>query len=146
MAADQERAQRIRALKSEHPELTWQAIADHVGVTMRAAQAWGEKGEIAYGNARKLAELFGEDVAFILRGPPPTSPDLMGAIDADPVRHQLDRIEARLNTVARALEGASARALRGDPIRGLEDLVQQLRDDPPPVTPPAVDARSDTGR
>jgi len=68
MAQDEERAGRIRDLKQAHPGLRWQAIADHVGVTMRAAQSWQEKGEISYENAKKLAELFDVDVDFIMRG------------------------------------------------------------------------------
>lgn len=40
MAADQERADRIRALKQGRPDLTWRRIADHVGVTERSATDW----------------------------------------------------------------------------------------------------------
>jgi hypothetical protein len=77
MAADQERADRIRELKKQHPEYTWQAIADHVGVSLRAAQSWQEKGGIDYENAKKLAALWGEDLDFIMRGPRSDPPALM---------------------------------------------------------------------
>jgi hypothetical protein len=88
--ADKEgRAERIRQLKEDHPELRWQAIADHVGVTLRAAQAWPKTGAIAYPNAKRLAELFHEiDVDYIMRGARPA---------ADPESTQLDRIEAKLD-------------------------------------------------
>jgi hypothetical protein len=76
MAADQERADRIRALKQGHPELTWQAIAERVGVSLRAAQSWQETGGIAYENAKRLAALWGEDVDYIMRGERPETPDL----------------------------------------------------------------------
>jgi hypothetical protein len=69
MAADQERADRIRALKQARPDLTWRRIADHVGVTERSATDWQSKGGIEYANAEKLAELFEVDVDYIWRGP-----------------------------------------------------------------------------
>jgi isopentenyldiphosphate isomerase len=75
MAADQERADRIRALKQDRPDLTWRRIADHVGVTERSAADWQVKGGIDYTNAEKLAELFEVDVDYIWRGPVDT-PDL----------------------------------------------------------------------
>jgi hypothetical protein len=68
MAADQERAERIRALKQERPDLTWRRIADHVGVTERSATDWQRKGGMEYDNAKKLAELFEVDVDYIWRG------------------------------------------------------------------------------
>ncbi len=99
MAADEARAERIRLLKEEHPELTWQAIADHVGVTVRAAQAWGSSGSIAYENAKALAQLFDNvDAEYIMRGRPPAA--------SSAPEGQLDRIE----------EG----------IRGLDAKVDQL--------------------
>lgn len=69
MAADQERADRIRALKQARPDLTWRRIADHVGVTERSAADWQTKGGIEYANAEKLAELLEVDVDYIWRGP-----------------------------------------------------------------------------
>ncbi len=115
MAADRERAERIRQLKNAHPELRWQAIADHVGVTLRAAQAWAQKGEIAYDNAKRLADLFdGVDVDYIMRGRalPPSGT-------------QLDRIESmlvKLDGSMRFLVGVAA----GQP---LADLLGELTDE-----------------
>lgn len=96
MAADEDRADRIRALKKEHPEFTWQVIADRIGVSLRAAQSWQEKGGMEYENAKKLAKLWGEDVDYIWRGARPETPDLLAG-------SQLDRIEAKLNEVLERL-------------------------------------------
>jgi hypothetical protein len=109
MARDQARADRIRALKQEHPEYTWAAIADYVGVSPRAAQSWQEKGGIAYENAKKLAELWGEDLDYIWRGPRGDTPDLMSTLAGEDLevllrglraevarlRKQVDRLERR---------------------------------------------------
>lgn len=99
MAADQERADRIRALKKEHLEYTWQAIADHVGVSLRAAQAWQEKGGIDYEHARRLAELWVEDLDYIMRGPRDETPDLSNRELAG-----LQHLEGRVERVEDTLE------------------------------------------
>lgn len=87
MARDQARAERIDQLKQGRPDLTWQAIADYLGVTVRAAQAWRETGAISYVNARKLADLFEVDVLWLLQG----AGDGPAATAS-----QLDRIESML--------------------------------------------------
>lgn len=93
MAADEDRAKRIYALKERSPGLTWQQIADHTGVSLRAAQAWAETGEIAYSNAKKLAELFdGVDVDYVMRGSREPSPDLMGTL-----MNNMARLERKVN-------------------------------------------------
>lgn len=94
VAADEARAERIRTLKQEHPEHTWQAIADYVGVSLRAAQAWQEAGGISYPNAKKLAQLWQEDVLYIMQGERGT-PDLSLIQGADDGA-KLDRILAEL--------------------------------------------------
>lgn len=66
MAADQERADRIRALKQARPDLTWRRIADAVGVTERSATDWQVKGGISYENAKKLADVFEVDVDYVV--------------------------------------------------------------------------------
>jgi transcriptional regulator with XRE-family HTH domain len=135
MAADEARAERIRHLKREHPELTWQAIADQVGVTLRAAQSWQEKGSISYGNAKKLASVLGEDVDFIMRGPRSETPDLLGVAGLDEL---LLRMESRLagliehqnNLLSRQsliLERIEARLDADDGIRqALDDSAERL--------------------
>jgi hypothetical protein len=69
MAAEQERGDRIRALKLSRPDLTWRRIADYVGVTERSATDWQKTGGIDYDNAKKLAKLFEVDLDFLWRGP-----------------------------------------------------------------------------
>lgn len=117
MAADQDRAERIRKLKRERPDLKWRVIADHVGVTERAAASWAQSGGIAYDNAKKLAEIFEVDVDYIMRGEP-TAPDLLEvAARRDQVdggfeefrQHvadlegQLERVEGKLDLILHAL-------------------------------------------
>lgn len=133
MARDQERADRIRALKQEHPETTWQAIADHCRVSLRAAQMWQEKGGIEYDNAQKLAELWKVETDYIWRGEPVTPP-LMENLRGD--GQQLDRIEALLERIATQLEGAAVPAPEGT-------LLQHLEDAPPSA---ADRSRSSSGR
>lgn len=122
MAADQDRAARIKELKDSRPDLTWQAIADFVGVTMRAAQAWAEKGEIAYSNAEKLAELFEVDVKSITRAPQ-TSPDLMTALTTTPDDLSV-RLE-RLEQSGQRIEGMLEQLLETAFQRELEDADRQ---------------------
>lgn len=98
MAADQERADRIRALKLERPDLTWRRIADYVGVTERSATDWQKKGGIEYDNAKKLAELFEVDVDFVWRGAPSTTPDLSSpAQDDDSVMRRVEDLLKQQN-------------------------------------------------
>lgn len=112
MAADQDRADRIRALKKEHPETKWQAIADHIGVTQRAAQSWQETGAIAYDNAKKLAELWGEELDYIMRGVRRGEVDLMGSLDgdgaSDPLAEQLTSLETKLDEALSLLRALAA--------------------------------------
>jgi hypothetical protein len=134
MAADQDRADRIRALKRDHPEYTWQAIADRVGVSLRAAQSWQEKGGIEYENAKKLAELWDEDLDYIMRGRRADTPDLMGIVDDDDNR--LARIEEKLD--GGILEQQDLReqiaqqnrnlAAQTEILEGLTNLVGEIRE------------------
>lgn len=94
MAADQERAERIRALKQDRPDLTWRRIADYVGVTERSAADWQRKGGIEYDNAKRLAELFEVDVDYIWRGTDNGTPSPFAG--QDQFADRLDRIEQAL--------------------------------------------------
>lgn len=127
MAADQERADRIRALKESRPDLTWRRIGDHVGVSERSAFEWGKKGGIEYENAKRLAELFDVDADYIWRGAGITAPDLFGADgdDDQDVAAQLSEIRTLLvenNRLLKALavgpvplpSGTLGRVLRGE--------------------------------
>lgn len=104
MAADQARADRIRQLKLAHPDLTWKAIAEHVGVAERSAVEWQKSGGIGYRHAKKLAELFpevtldwlwrGDDEDETERETPDLLPNLNGSVPQQ-LQAQLDRIEER---------------------------------------------------
>lgn len=124
MAADQERADRIRALKLDRPDLTWRRIADHVGVSERAASDWQKKGGIEYANAEKLAALFEVDVDYIWRGTETNTPDLSRNHAGET---QLDRIEAKLD---RLLNLFPAIELPEDDSDDLEHLPALVGDEP----------------
>jgi hypothetical protein len=101
MAADAERAERIRGLKDQRPDLTWARIADAVGVTERSAHGWRKTGAMSYEHAKKLATFLDIDLDWLWRGPHET-PDLMGAISP---AGQLDRLEGKIDQLlALALE------------------------------------------
>jgi hypothetical protein len=94
MAKNTARAERIRALKKEHPELTWEQIGAACGVTARAAQGWSLTGRLAYKNAVALAELCGVTVDFIWSGE--TTATAVAAPRNAAVSARLTAIERRL--------------------------------------------------
>jgi hypothetical protein len=100
MAKDQARAERIRELKDQNPEITWDEVAAYCGVSTRAVGAWAAEGGIAPANARKLAEFFSVDYDELYKGPPVQSADLMGAFRTPAsnlsVDARLGQIEANL--------------------------------------------------
>lgn len=101
MAADEARAERIRDLKNAHPELTWRRIAEHVGVSERAAVDWQKTGGISYENAGKLAELFPETTLDqIWRG---ETPHLMGQLSNNGSAGADTDLERRLTAVEMTL-------------------------------------------
>lgn len=109
MAADAERAARIRALKESRPDLTWPKIAEACHVSPRSVALWAQKGTISYENTKPLAELFGVDRDVLWAGPH-ESPDVMGnlnvakaAVPMEPDA-RLDRIEAGLARVEEMLQ------------------------------------------
>lgn len=113
MAADDERAQRINALKDDRPDLTWRRIAETVGVSERAAFEWKKTGGIEYENAEKLAVVFGVDVDYIWTGAKGETPDPFAG-----------SIEDRLDRLITAFEQArQERETQADEVRRL--LVEQ---------------------
>ncbi|MFL5350229.1 MAG: helix-turn-helix domain-containing protein [Hyalangium sp.] len=98
MADDQARAERITALKAERPDLTWEDIADRVGVKERSVHNWRSTGGMKYENAEKLAEVFGVSVDYIWRGgeSPGETPDIMGSMNGEK-----SKFEERLAAVER---------------------------------------------
>lgn len=96
MALDIERRKEIGArLKELRGPVPQPVVADRVGVTLRAYQAWeaGDSG-IAYDNVVKLAKAFKVTEDYILNGPPPETVD----------ESQLDRIERRQEDLDRKLD------------------------------------------
>lgn len=136
MAEDHARAERIRTLKSDRPDLTWEQIADHVGVKERSVHNWAATGGIKYENAEKLAELFGVSVDYIWRGEGGSvatmdgdTPDLLGALspeDAKEIPARLDAIETDVAEIKKLL-------------RQLMQQVAALR--PPPTEPGSPPSR-----
>lgn len=113
MAADQERADRIRALKQGRPDLTWRRIADHVGVTERSATDWQTKGGITYENAEKLAAIFEVEVDYIWRGSPTEERAPSPFAGQDALADELAAIRAEIQSLRRerSQEAADIRAL-----------------------------------
>lgn len=134
MAKDQARAERIRALKDANPEITWDEIADYVGVSARAANAWAAHGGIAPQNARRLAEFFSVDYELLYRGPVDGSPDLMAVLAAGKGPTQLDDIERKLDEVLSRLS---------DPATQIEQGISQAHHQAPtPTADTETSARS----
>lgn len=102
-----EMGQRIARLRRDHG-FSQQYIADYVGVRLRTYQFWQQgKSPPEQENLEKLAELFGVTPKYILKG---ETPELLVQRE-----DQLDRIEAEVTAIRKALEAglneASARDL-----------------------------------
>jgi hypothetical protein len=137
MAADEDRALRIRELKASRPDLTWRRIADAVGVSERAAVDWQKTGGIDYENAKALAKVFDADLDWLWRGDRPETPDVMGAMNGD--TGQLDEILAavknltsevaamgeRLTRLEHVVSGLAAEAAAGDAEQASRQIEQQ---------------------
>lgn len=149
MAADQERADRIRALKADHPTLTWRVIAESIGVTERAAAEWARSGGIAADNAEKLAQVFQKagaavDFDWIWHGPREETPspfaqrDQVNDVreefraDIDDLRERQERIERKIDIILHAL------ALIPAPPEATERSVPSLLDALPEEWRPAA--------
>jgi hypothetical protein len=136
VAQDTNRAERIRQLKTAHPELTWSYIADQIGVRERSAIAWQKTGGISAKNAEKLAELFGVSYDFLWfgkeKGP---TPDLLAGVsridqvDAvrDEFRGKVDAIVAQLTAMEIDLESQNAHgAQQTDLLERIQASITQL--------------------
>lgn len=107
MAADEARAERVRQLyadrKAEDPRFTWRKIADHVGVSERAAHAWGKTGGIDPENLKKLAEILNTSEDYIWRGRRVETPDMVAVMNGDSAG-RLAAIEQRLDQLEIAVD------------------------------------------
>lgn len=121
MAADEERARRIRdlknALKQADPTKTVGWIADQLGVTERSVSEWSATGAIGYPNCVKLAELvFDVDPGWLWRGEKGATPDLMATLrEAGAGPSQLDRIEVALDEALKLLRQLAGAELPAPP-------------------------------
>jgi transcriptional regulator with XRE-family HTH domain len=124
---------RIRQLRDASPH-TNRSIAEHVGVGERAVANWvaGTTG-ITYDNAKKVAELFERDATWLWAGDPEATPDLVGALGADPYAEQLDEINRKLDEILKRLPAQPSEpdtqdedAGPGGPLPGLEDADEDL--------------------
>lgn len=158
MAADQERADRIKALKQSRPDLTWKAIADHVGVTERAASDWQKKGGMEYANAKKLATLFEVETDYIWRGPTSSTPTPFVEPAELDLQAEVRELHRKLDAITEALERAFVGRTDqgGDIITRLDLLLKTLANQAPdelqsayreilqpeaPLAPPGAPAR-----
>lgn len=98
MAADIERAERIRSIKAARPDLTWPQVAEAVGVTERSVASWAQTGQVSYPNAKKLAAFLKVDLDWLWKGPR-ESPDLIAALSTSATQSRLDRIEGKLDLI-----------------------------------------------
>jgi hypothetical protein len=99
MARDTERAERIRQLKADRPDMTWGYIADRVGVRERSVIEWQRTGGMGSANAEKLAEVFGVSFDFLWFGEERTRAELPVSVDA-----KLDRVLANQQAIMAKLE------------------------------------------
>jgi transcriptional regulator with XRE-family HTH domain len=91
MARDAQRREELAARIKELRGLrTQQSIADRVGVTMRAYQAWEAGGGITWENIEALAKVFGVSEDYLLSG------EVGDRLRAGT---QLERIEAKLDAL-----------------------------------------------
>ena len=116
--ADLERGDRIKALR-EGRHLTQPAVAERVGVTLRAYQGWEAGGGIQWENAKRLGRFLGATPDYIMSGEPRSTPDLHGAVSQlDRIEQAIKALDAKLEQVL-AAEEAVAEAVK---LRRTEDI------------------------
>lgn len=142
MAADQERAERIRSLKDRHPDITFRMMGDAAGVSERAAADWPRTGGIAPENTKKLAALFQEhgeniDWRWLHFGAESDTPspfagrDQVADIreefreDVDEIRRRLTAIEEHLAAADKSIRGQLA--VQDKLLADIRALVEPLR-------------------
>jgi transcriptional regulator with XRE-family HTH domain len=119
---DYERGLRIKELR-EGRHLTQPALADRVGVTLRAYQEWEAGGGIQWDNAKRLAKALCVTPDFVMNGQKPDTPRVLNGLNSE-TRETLERLEANQETILRELR--ELRALLRD--LALEELEQVLRE------------------
>jgi hypothetical protein len=126
MAIESDRAERVRQLKADRPDLTWARIAEVVGVKERSVVEWQKTGGMDYGNAKKFAELMGVSIEWLWSGSEAParngSKPAASAHEAD----RLQRIEEKLDAITRRLDDLDADAIERDELSAA--LLAALRD------------------
>jgi transcriptional regulator with XRE-family HTH domain len=104
VALDSERKRqigdRLKELREGSP-YTQEAIADRLGITVRAYQKQEATGGVSYDNIEKLAELHGVEADWILKGDTET-PDLLGGSD-EAIIQRIDDLAATVERLARSM-------------------------------------------
>jgi transcriptional regulator with XRE-family HTH domain len=130
MENDLQRGQRVKELR-ELSHMTQPAVADAVGVTLRAYQAWEAGGGINWENVKLLAKTLGTSPDFILSGvdkrrtPEPFS-NQEGSVDK---LGQIERDIADIKTTLGALQGAVL-AMTGELLHLRRELSERAEEDP----------------
>jgi len=99
--------ERIRSLRERSP-FKQQAVADRLGIGLRAYQKLEEVGTTRYERCEELAEIFNVDPMWIWEGRDATAPDVLGALNGAP-QSQLTRIEKQLAAIQQQLADLLAR-------------------------------------
>lgn len=111
-------AARIKELREPRPQ---QAIADKVGVSLRAYQAWEAGGGISWENLEQLAKALGVTEEYLLYGE---------AGDRARTSTQLQRIETKLDAltaaVARLAPAGAQEARVAEALRDADEVERQL--------------------
>lgn len=131
MAADQERADRIRQVRQDK-HLRWKQIAAYVGVEMRSAQMWQETGAISWDNAVKFAELAGVDAHWLMSGAETSTPDLF-AVSNGSVEDRLEQLadqlaQDRADREANVVEVKALIQAQNELLATQERILEEIRD------------------
>jgi len=118
--ADLKRGERIKLLREER-HMTQPAVADAIGITLRAYQKYETGGGLKWDNAVALAKVFQVQTSDIM-GKPGTPPAPYGLPSA-----QLDSIEAKLDQILETLTRRGAAETPSPP----GELGRRVRATPP---------------
>lgn len=110
-AARAGRADRIKRLREESA-YTQPALAEAVGVTLRAYQRWEEGGGIEWEHLEKLAEIHGVSVQWLHRGEERATPDVLGALSSSELLAELRSLRAELLAELSAVRTTQERLLK----------------------------------
>lgn len=139
MAHDEARAERVRELKNQRPDLTWRRIADAVGVSERSAFEWQKSGGMEHANAVKLAEVFEVDADWLWSGRVPgETPDLMAALnsrsDLAQLAESIGELHAKMDRLLDAVGAKPSGGALGTQMQRMVEQVEAALSPPPRPT------------